>query len=228
MQSSFLGEEKMTVNTEKSYQKYVGNGVTTLFNIPFEFLDDEIVVFKGGTLEAYVKDVDYHIEGQDIVFNIAPAEEQSLYIARKVILKQLVDFINGDNFPAENYEYSLDHITYALQELSMWVNQAWKSPLGTTPEEGMDKLIRSYVGENVTERFKSIDDQIERLFTLVGQITGKFAEYYNKPETDEKIQEAVNTSATSIKQEFNTKIDDINAKIGDIDAALDVINGEVI
>lgn len=207
----------MTVNTEKSYQKYVGNGETTLFSVPFDFLDKELVVFKGNTLDVYEKDVDYFISDRDVVFNTAPADGEILYITRKVVLKQLVDFINGDSFPAENYEYSLDHITHALQELSLWVDQAWKSPLGVTPEEGMDKLIRSYVGENVTEKFEALDEQIDRLFVLFNQVANKFQEYYTKEETDNLIA-GVDTSIKSY----------VDNKIGTIDNILDGINGEVV
>ena len=220
----------MTVNTEKSYQKYVGNGETTLFSVPFEFLDEEIIVFKGNSLEVYEKGVDYFISDRDVVFNTAPAEGEILYITRKVVLKQLVDFINGDSFPAENYEYSLDHITHALQELSLWVDQSWKSPLGITPEEGMDKLIRSYVGENVTEKFKEIDEQIDRLFTLFNQVIGKFQDYYTKPEVDGKVDNLHNLFVQlndNVSANFYTKIE-MDRKIGDIDNVLDVINGEKV
>lgn len=215
----------MTVNTEKSYQKYVGNGETTLFSVPFEFLDEEIIVFKGNSLEAYEKGVDYFISDRDVVFNTAPTEGEILYITRKVVLKQLVDFINGDSFPAENYEYSLDHITHALQELSLWVGQAWKSPLGITPEEGMDKLIRSYVGENVTEKFKEIDEQIDRLFVLFNQTINKLQEYYTKEETDKLITDVDSSIKSYVDSSIKSYVDN---KIGTIDNILDSINGEVI
>jgi TolB-like protein len=224
----------MTVNTEKSYQKYVGNGETTLFSVPFEFLDEEIIVFKGNSLEAYKKGVDYFISDRDVVFNTAPAEGEILYITRKVVLKQLVDFINGDSFPAENYEYSLDHITHALQELSLWIEQSWKSPLGTSPQEEMDKLIRSYVGENFSEKFESIDNQIDRLFTLFNQASNKFQDYYTKIETDNKLDLKANKKDFYTKTEVDNKIatfytkEEVDSKIGDIDSVLDLINGEVI
>ena len=214
----------MTVNTEKSYQKYVGNGETTLFSVPFEFLDEEIIVFKGNSLEVYEKGVDYFISNRDVVFNTAPTEGEILYITRKVVLKQLVDFINGDSFPAENYEYSLDHITHALQELSLWVDQSWKSPLGTNPKEEMEKLILSYVGYNLEDRLHNIDEQIDRLFAMFNQMSTKLQDYYTKTEVDTQdvvYYNMVKADIDHVKLEFN-------AKIGQIDDVLDAINGEKV
>jgi hypothetical protein len=152
----------MTVNTEQAYQKYVGNGSTTMFSIPFGFLDDEIVVLKGGTWEAYEQGKDYSLMDCDVVFTTAPAEGVVIYIARKVVLKQLVDFIDGDSFPAENYEYSLDHITHALQELYMLMQQTLKSPLGTDPLEYFANAL-SGGGADLTEVYKELSDIKEEL-----------------------------------------------------------------
>jgi len=56
-------------------------------------------------------------DGGSIEFAAAPAEGMIITIVRSVVLNQLVRFIEGENFPAADYEYSLDHIVMALQEL---------------------------------------------------------------------------------------------------------------
>lgn len=168
----------MTVNTEQAYQKYVGNGSTTMFSIPFGFLDDEIVVLKGGTWEAYEQGKDYSLMDCDVVFTTAPAEGVVIYIARKVVLKQLVDFIDGDSFPAENYEYSLDHITHALQELYMLMQQTLKSPLGTDPLEyfaealsGGGSVDLSKIEEDISNLKKTTEDLTSSVDAAAEKIT---------------------------------------------------------
>lgn len=65
-------------------------------------------------LPTYEKGVDYTIEGAgnpqggEIVFKAAPPAGEYITITRDVVLNQMVKFIEGENFPASDYEYSLD------------------------------------------------------------------------------------------------------------------------
>ena len=112
----------MTVAADYDILTYEGNGVTKKFTIPFKFFDEEIAVYKDKTYETYEKDVDYTIvnngNGGEITFTSAPESGHSVTIVRSVPLNQLVTFIEGEDFPAADYEYSLDRIVMALQE--MW------------------------------------------------------------------------------------------------------------
>lgn len=190
----------MTVNTEQAYQKYVGNGSTTMFSIPFGFLDDEIVVLKGGTWEAYEQGKDYSLMDCDVVFTTAPAEGVVIYIARKVVLKQLVDFIDGDSFPAENYEYSLDHITHALQELYMLMQQTLKSPLGTDPLEYFANAL-SGGSADLTEVYNELSDIKEEL----GGVKTVSSELSNSIDTLASQNTAIEQEISDIKSRRYTK-----------------------
>ena len=113
----------MTVSSGLGIMSYIGNGATKNFAVPYKFFDEELDVYKNKTFEKFLKNVDYVImgsgedDGGSIEFAAAPAEGMIITIVRSVVLNQLVRFIEGENFPAADYEYSLDHIVMALQEL---------------------------------------------------------------------------------------------------------------
>lgn len=83
------------------------------------------------------KVVVYTIEGSGqsagrrrIVFKAAPPAGEYITITRDVVLNQMVKFIEGENFPASDYEYSLDRIIMALQEFMQKLKRCVQFPAG--------------------------------------------------------------------------------------------------
>jgi len=115
----------MTVQVSTSTQPYTGNGITTVFPIPFKWLDDSHIVGTstvGVAVTPLVQGIDYTLAGGDTegggeaTFAVAPASGTLIQFTRIVPITQLLNLIANDGFPAETVEQSLDKITMILQQ----------------------------------------------------------------------------------------------------------------
>ena len=74
-----------------------------------------------------IEGTDYTLEGSGnpnggaVVFAVAPEEGKVITIMRQVDLTQLITFMEGEKFPASDYEHGLDKITMALQQLKAYL-----------------------------------------------------------------------------------------------------------
>lgn len=166
----------MTVQADYNIQTYEGNGETKTFTVPFKFFDEEIAVYKGKTFNTYQKGEDYKVEnngnGGEIVFEEAPKSGDFVTIVRSIPLNQLVTFIEGEDFPAHDYEYSLDRIVMALQE--MWADLQ-KVAIPPAAISVQDFINNYYTKKEVDATFASKTE---------------LGDYYTKEEVDEKIANA--------------------------------------
>ena len=124
----------MTIQTETNKVVYVMDGATSSLTIPFYFFDKQIAVYKNDSATPLVCDVDYTItnnpnyQGGEITFAKAIEEGATITIKRDVELTQLVKFIEGGRFPAQDFEYSLDKMIMALQQIKEEVSRAITIP----------------------------------------------------------------------------------------------------
>lgn len=117
----------MTVAVASNKVLYDGNGGTTVFAFAFPILaeTDLRVVLRDTAGDETVKELttDYTVSaspwtsGGSITMVTAPASGETLLIKREVAATQLVDYRNGDAFPAETHEAALDKLTYLVQQL---------------------------------------------------------------------------------------------------------------
>jgi hypothetical protein len=124
----------MTVSTTESRIGYNGNGVTTIFAVPFRFLEntDLIVTLVDASLNQFVKtlNTDYTVTGAgddaggSITMVVAPASGERLIVVRQVPLTQETDYISGDPFPAETHERALDKLTMISQRLESLISRS--------------------------------------------------------------------------------------------------------
>lgn len=135
----------MTVYSDLSRVRYVANGQTTEFSVPFPYMTNndgtaQLSVFLDDSDTPLLEGKDYYIVGignynqeveQDdgliifeerfdsgtVIFYTAPAKDSAIAIIRNVALIQGIQFINGEEFPAEDFSNALDKLTMAVQEL---------------------------------------------------------------------------------------------------------------
>lgn len=125
----------MTVQSETNKVVYYGNGETKIFPVPFYFFGEEINVYLGFAEDACDKDK-YTLRnpqaytGGEIEFKTAPLADTKITITRHVELKQLTAFLEGEDFPAQDFETALDRLTMGLQELREYFNRAVLIPHG--------------------------------------------------------------------------------------------------
>lgn len=195
----------MTVQTENSKAVYIANGTTTSFAIPFYFFNHEIAVYKDVNQTPLEEGTDYDLNGAgvpsggEVVFKTAPSANTKITIKRNVPLTQLTTFIEGENFPAKDYEISLDRLIMALQSIKETLTHCVLVPDGAekTPEE-------------IYELMLEINDN----FALIKQVpamTDKVLEYYQKTIVllqNYDTKEEVNTKLASYytKSEINTLV----------------------
>jgi hypothetical protein len=123
----------MTIATTASSIEYVGNGVTTVFSIPFYFLlasDLTITITTGSTTVTLSGAGDYTVTGAGLLTGgtatlaVAPASLALVTITRVVPVTQLTDYVQDDAFPAESHEKALDKLTMICQQLQSNIDNA--------------------------------------------------------------------------------------------------------
>jgi len=112
----------MTVPTSQRSVPYAGNGVTTVFPVPYRFLEPAhlAVTFTVGSLvTTKVLGADYVVTPSGSVqFFVAPPNGTTVTIQRTVPITQEIDYVENDPFPAESHEDALDKLTMICQQLS--------------------------------------------------------------------------------------------------------------
>jgi len=112
----------MTVAADYSTKTYTANGTATTFpwTADYDGTYGTLIVTEvnssGETVQTYVEGTDYTIQGKDVVFFTAPANGKKIKLDRKTYRGQQTDYIEGEDFPAEDFEKSLDRLFMISQE----------------------------------------------------------------------------------------------------------------
>lgn len=181
----------MTVQSQTGKTVYVADGTATAFTVPFYFLNKEIAVYKDSTLLS--EGTDYTLQGSgeanggEITFSTAPAANTVITIVRNVELTQLVKFMEGENFPAADYEKSLDRIIMALQQLRDKIAECVSIPKGTDISGDDVCALLVLVSQNL-ENINALPEILSDINALGEELTAKFDDYYDKDEIDSQIR----------------------------------------
>lgn len=130
----------MTVTATSRRAAYTGNGITTMFAVPFQFF--EIAVYVGGVLETL--GVDYTITQASsgstgsVEFASPPAPSEDVVIIGATVQAQLLDLIDNDSAPAEAYEKALDRLTMISMEQQLSTDQTVRAPVYAAPQPELD------------------------------------------------------------------------------------------
>ena len=108
----------MTISTTATRAAYTGNGVTTIFSIPFAYRAvGEIAVYLDGVLQS----VGYTVSSAPaasgtVTFSSAPATGVAVVIARSTAMTQQIDYVANDPFAADVTEGGFDRAMLAIQD----------------------------------------------------------------------------------------------------------------
>lgn len=142
----------MTVSTTTNSIQYTGNGVTTVFPIPYVFYDDSDLVVTTTVVATGVSTVltlsDYTVTGGEgatgsITTNTAVAVGTRITIERNLPYTQGDDFLEGNVVQAEVIEEAFDRNVILAQQLSADVALSLKFP--ATDPSGLTTDIPSSV-----------------------------------------------------------------------------------
>jgi len=128
----------MTVSSTTTRVSYSGNGVTTVFTVPFYFLtqNDLLVILRAsnGVETTQTIGTNYTVSGAgvatggSITMTSAPAAGTTVVILRNAAFTQGTDILPNDKLPAESLETALDKLTMLTQQLEEEVGRAVKFP----------------------------------------------------------------------------------------------------
>ncbi len=119
----------MTVSSQVTRADYNGNGVTTLFSVPFYFVDQTHLtvlstVIATGVSTALTLATNYTVSGAgvstggSITILTAPAGTVRITILRNVPYLQNTHYVPNDPFPATSHEAALDLLTMEAQQIN--------------------------------------------------------------------------------------------------------------
>lgn len=130
----------MTVSTETASVSYAGNGATTVFSVPYYFLENShirvVLRTSAGVESTKILTTDYTVSGAGTnpstatitCVSFTPASGQTLRIVRDPPLTQDTDYVENDPFPAETHEEALDKLTMIAQAISTDLGRALRLP----------------------------------------------------------------------------------------------------
>lgn len=146
----------MTVSTQESIIRYKGNDDTTVYQIPFRWLEDtDIIIQKqdaDGNIELLTYLTDYTLTGETeehggYVTFVAPfLTTDTIVIQRVVPYTQETDYEENEIFPADSHEAALDKLTMEVQQLAEESSRALKINVFSTvdPEDVVNHVERVY------------------------------------------------------------------------------------
>lgn len=133
----------MTVSSATNKAQYIGNGVTTVFSVPFYFQQNSDIVVTRTVIATGVDTVlalntDYTLTGAanpsggSVTLSVAPTSAQRVTVQRIVPYTQLVDYTESSTFPAETHEAALDKCMMATAQLAEALGRALVFPATST------------------------------------------------------------------------------------------------
>lgn len=145
----------MTVSSSFTDKVYQITGKTTVFAWGQDYdshygslvVTEETAATGGMVVTTYSEGADYYISNGDVVFNTAPSNtEHYIHITRDTYKGQPVEFHEGEDFPAEDFENALDRLTMVAQELA-------KSFANEKEErEAADTILQQNIDNETTAR----------------------------------------------------------------------------
>lgn len=147
----------MTVSSQASNEMFTGNGVTTIWPLPFRFFSNsDIFVYLIDSATAAVTPqvigTDYTLTGAGLPeqFGTAPGKittlvavpvGKSLYVERVMAVEQLTDILNQGEFLPEVHEDVFDRLTMLIQQATADFSRALKRPVGSEFYDAEGRVI---------------------------------------------------------------------------------------
>lgn len=152
----------MTISSTYSPVQYNGNGVTTVFAVPYEFYAASDLVVKStviltGVTTTLTITTDYTVSGGsgstgNVTFVTAPASTVRITIERAIPYTQTQDYQENTAFPAATLETGLDKAVVMAQQAKAAADLALKFP-STDPSASRGEIPNSVSRANAILSF---------------------------------------------------------------------------
>lgn len=101
--------------------RYLADSEQTEFTYPFPiFASEDLAVYLNGAKQVAGFDIagEGETTGGTVTFDVAPAEDVIVTLARELPIERMTDFLEGGNFSAQSINNELDYLTAGLQQVS--------------------------------------------------------------------------------------------------------------
>lgn len=221
----------MTVSTQENIVKYQGNPSTTVYQIPFRWLEDTDIniqkQLQDGTVEVLTYLTDYTLTGENdehggyATFTVAPLATDTIVIQRVVPYTQETDYEENEVFPADSHEEALDKLTMEVQQLAEESSRALKISVFSTvdPEDVINHVERVYESidniDTISKDLSNVDivaDNIDSVNTVAEDIDSVITTATNVEDVKTVAQNkaSLNITAANIA-DVNTVAKDITS-----------------
>ena len=150
----------MTVSSQTSSVSYLGDGVTTLLQVPYYFLEQtDLVVTRVNadtSTTTLILGSDFSVSGAgvqaggEVTMFVAPVVGVQILINRVVPVTQETDYVANDPFPAESHERALDKLTMLCQQAFSYLARALLKPVGKNYYDAGNSQIKN-LGDGVED-----------------------------------------------------------------------------
>jgi hypothetical protein len=127
----------MTITATPSEISYAGNGVTTVFPVPFPFdtAADLRVISTDADGNPVIITTGFSVSGGGgstgaVTFTLAPSASVSITILDNPAQTQPTDYTDNDPFPAESHERALDRVTRIAKRLQQQIKRCLRTTDG--------------------------------------------------------------------------------------------------
>jgi len=242
----------MTVSAQNSYISYTGNGSTSAYSWPYKlFAAGDLKVYTvvistgvetlqtsggAGTYD-YTISVNADYSGATITLNNNLPTTHKVFLTRVQALEQATDYIEGDAFPAETHEQTLDKIVLQLQQHEEQLKRSLKFKQSTAtrseppiPELTADTLIKVNSAGTGFETQSTVDvstvagiaSDITTVSGIASDVTAVAADATDIGTVATNIA-SVNTVATNINDVIKVA-DDLNEAISEVETVANDLN----
>jgi len=245
----------MTVSAQNSYISYTGNGSTSAYSWPYKlFAAGDLKVYTvvistgvetlqtsggAGTYD-YTISVNADYSGATITLNNNLPTTHKVFLTRVQALEQATDYIEGDAFPAETHEQTLDKIVLQLQQHEEQLKRSLKFKQSTAtrsepsiPELTADTVIKvnsagtGFETQSTTDitTIAGIAADVTAVSNIAADVTAVAADATDIGTVATNIA-SVNTVATNINDVI-TVANDLNEAVSEVETVADDLNEAV-
>src|SRR6266404_2008414 len=162
----------MTIQADPSEKSYAGDGVSTVFAIPFPFdtAADLKVTSTDASDNILVLSTGFTVSGGsgstgNLTFTVAPASGITITIYDDPARTQPTDYVSLDAFPAESHERALDRVTRIAKRLYQLLQRSIRYPDGDVSTDGTLGSIANRKGKYLF--FNAVTGAIEYAANIV-------------------------------------------------------------
>jgi len=167
----------MAVPAGPTEQRYVGNGVTTIFTVPFLVIQasDLAVYVDGAKLTSGYTQSGVGNPTSSVIFAVAPANLSQIFFSLEVPFERLNDYQENGDFLARTVNNDFDRIWQALKQLYTWATRSLR--LGSTDVDGQGWYRAK--GNGIRNLHDPVEDQdaVTKLYNeqYIGSLLDQFS-----------------------------------------------------